>query len=84
MVKDGRLVFARGCGVADREAGIPVAPDALFRIVVRAGRDVARAAFFDANDTNGPGFQGAFDAALWDAHNRVTARPEGDLFGSFA
>ncbi len=32
VAKDGRLVFARGYGLADREANKPVAPDALFRI----------------------------------------------------
>ncbi|MBN2024440.1 MAG: beta-lactamase family protein [Pirellulales bacterium] len=32
VAKDGRLVFARGYGLADVEAGEPVQPDALFRI----------------------------------------------------
>jgi CubicO group peptidase (beta-lactamase class C family) len=32
VVKDGRLVFARGYGLADVEAGRPVQPDSLFRI----------------------------------------------------
>lgn len=32
VAKNGRLVFARGYGLADREANEPVAPDALFRI----------------------------------------------------
>ena len=32
VVKDGRLVLARGYGYADAEAKAPVAPDALFRI----------------------------------------------------
>ena len=32
VVKDGRLVLARGYGYADAEAKTPVAPDALFRI----------------------------------------------------
>ncbi|HYM01173.1 MAG TPA: serine hydrolase domain-containing protein [Blastocatellia bacterium] len=32
VVKDGRLIFARGYGWADREARQPVQPDSLFRI----------------------------------------------------
>ena len=32
VVKDGRLVFAHGYGLADREDGKPVQPDSLFRI----------------------------------------------------
>ena len=32
VVKDGRLVYARGFGYADVENRVPVAPDALFRI----------------------------------------------------
>ncbi len=32
VVKDGRLVYARGYGWADRDAEIPVKPDSLFRI----------------------------------------------------
>ena len=32
VVKDRRLVYARGYGWADREAKIPVKPDSLFRI----------------------------------------------------
>jgi CubicO group peptidase (beta-lactamase class C family) len=32
VVKDGRLVFAHGYGLADRDAGTPVRPDSLFRI----------------------------------------------------
>lgn len=32
FVKDGRLVYARGFGYADRSAGEPVRPDSLFRI----------------------------------------------------
>ena len=32
VVRHGRLVYARGFGMADREAGTPVRPDSLFRI----------------------------------------------------
>jgi CubicO group peptidase (beta-lactamase class C family) len=32
VAKDGRLVFAHGYGLADREEGKPVQPDSLFRI----------------------------------------------------
>ena len=32
VVRHGRLVYARGFGMADREAGTPVQPDSLFRI----------------------------------------------------
>ena len=32
VVKDGKLVYARGFGYADREAGTPVQPESLFRI----------------------------------------------------
>ena len=32
VVRHGRLVYARGFGLADREAGAPVQPDSLFRI----------------------------------------------------
>ena len=32
VVRDGRLIYARGFGVADRESGAPVQPDSLFRI----------------------------------------------------
>ncbi len=32
VVRQGRLVFARGYGFADREVGQPVQPDSLFRI----------------------------------------------------
>ena len=32
VVRYGRLVYARGFGVADRESGTPVQPDSLFRI----------------------------------------------------
>ena len=32
VVRDGRLVFARGYGVADPASGAPVQPDSLFRI----------------------------------------------------
>jgi CubicO group peptidase (beta-lactamase class C family) len=32
IVKDGRLVYARGFGYADREAGQPVQPNSLFRL----------------------------------------------------
>ena len=32
VVKNGRLVYARGYGLADRDAGKPVQPDSLFRI----------------------------------------------------
>jgi CubicO group peptidase (beta-lactamase class C family) len=32
VVRDGRLVLAKGYGLADTEAKIPVAPDSLFRI----------------------------------------------------
>jgi N-acyl-D-amino-acid deacylase len=32
VVKDGRLIFAHGYGLADRDAGTPVEPDSLFRI----------------------------------------------------
>ena len=32
VVRHGRLVYARGFGTADREAGTPVQPDSLFRI----------------------------------------------------
>lgn len=32
IAKDGRLVFARGYGLADVEAGAPVEPESLFRI----------------------------------------------------
>jgi len=31
IIKDGRLIFARGYGLADAEAGEPVQPDSLFR-----------------------------------------------------
>ena len=31
VVKDGHLLFARGYGLADAEAGTPVQPDSLFR-----------------------------------------------------
>jgi N-acyl-D-amino-acid deacylase len=32
VVKDGRLVLARGYGLADRDASLPVQPDSLFRV----------------------------------------------------
>ena len=32
ITHEGRLVFARGYGLADRESGLPVRPDALFRM----------------------------------------------------
>ena len=32
VLRHGRLVYARGFGMADREAGTAVQPDALFRI----------------------------------------------------
>ncbi len=32
MVRDRRLVYDRGFGMADRETGIPFEQDALFRI----------------------------------------------------
>jgi len=32
VVRHGRLVYARGFGMADRENGLPVQPDSLFRI----------------------------------------------------
>lgn len=32
IVKDGRLVYAQGFGLADRDAGLPVTPRSLFRI----------------------------------------------------
>lgn len=32
VMNHGRLVYARGFGMADREAGVPVQPDSLFRI----------------------------------------------------
>lgn len=32
VAKDGRLVFTRGCGLADKQRETPVQPDSLFRI----------------------------------------------------
>jgi len=32
VVRDGRLILAKGYGLADVEAKVPVAPDSLFRI----------------------------------------------------
>lgn len=45
VTRNGRLVFARGYGYADREAGQPAQPDALFRIASSSKPITATAIF---------------------------------------
>lgn len=76
VVKDGRVVFRKGYGMANLELGVPVEPDVIFRIIPRRAAGYTKGKDGYANceylSMTWPHAAGALmstvdDLALWDA-----------------